>query len=153
MATIGDICPELSSKVTEANLKKGAVFRMILTEQDGITPKDNEKDRLKYFIVVGFTTDGKVVGVVIINKHINKHFYTNELYQEHYPLRVINYKDVFTRNCFADCTSIKPIDRQRILNEAEYRGNLNDEDFPLIYDMIVNSKKITIKDKKEYGII
>jgi hypothetical protein len=143
----------MATKVTEANLKKGAILRMPLTEQDGITPKNNETNRLKYFIVVGFTTDGKVVGAVIVNKHINKYYYTHELYQEHYPLRVINYKGIFTRNCFADCTSIKPIEQQRVFNEAEYRGNVNDEDFPLIYDMIVNSKKITHKTKKEYGII
>jgi hypothetical protein len=152
MATIGDIFPELSATFTEANLKKGAVFKMPLSERDGITPKNNEKNRLKYFIIVGFTTGGDVVGIVIINTNINKRIYTEELHREHYPLQKDKYKGVFTRNCFANCTAIKQIARQRILNEAKYMGNINGADFPLIYDMIINSSQISPKNKRKFGI-
>jgi hypothetical protein len=138
--------------ITESNLKIGAVLKMPLAEDDGITPKNEEK-RLKFFIIVGFTATGDIIGVVIVNKNINKYYYTHELYQHHYPLEVTKYRGVFTRNCFANCTEIKPLPRQRVLNEATYIGKIHDDDFELIYELLANSDIITQKNKKEYGII
>jgi hypothetical protein len=138
--------------ITESNLTIGAIFKMPLDEKDGITPKNEEK-RQKFFIIVGFTATGDIVGVVIINKNINKYYYANELYQHHYPFNVAKYNGIFTRNCFANCAEIKPLPRERVLKEANYIGKIHNDDFELIYEHLVNSDTITQKDKKEYGMI
>ena len=134
-------------------LKLGAIFKMPMDERHGITPKDGQDDRAKFFIIVGFTDDGNIIGAIIINKGINRHDFTPELYMEHYPLQKSNYSDIFTKNSFACCTNIKEIKRDEVLIYASYKGCLINSDFDLIMEHLKDSGVITLKEKKKYGII
>jgi hypothetical protein len=139
-------------KINDSNLIKGSIFKMPLSEEEGITPKDGQAYRNKYFVVVGFTSDGNVAGVIIINSNINKYNYAKGVYTAHYPLKSSEYKDIFSKNCFANCTAIKPVLREKICEYATYAGKLKERDFELVYEHIVNSEIISIKDKKRYNI-
>ena len=146
----------LSALKVEKNkeeLRVGSIFKMSMNERHGITPKDGQYDRDKFFAIVGFTSDGNLIGALIINKGINKYNYTNELYKDHYPLQQAKYKGVFIRNSFVCCTNIKEFRRDEIIKNASYEGLLMEDDCDLIIEHLRESETITIKDKKKYGII
>jgi hypothetical protein len=137
----------------EEQLKIGTIFKMSMDEKHGITPKHGQKSRDKFFIVIGFTDDGNIIGVVIINKEINEHDYTPELYVGHYELRLSNYKGVLERNSFACCNRIKELNRGEVASNASFEGCLIEDDYNLIMEHLKESKIITPKTKKKFGLI
>lgn len=53
-------------------VKVGDVYEMTMTEANGIKPKGGDSSRDKYFIVLGFDSNGTAYGDVIINSRINR---------------------------------------------------------------------------------
>lgn len=63
---------EISSKqlgiLAESTIAKGSVYRLKLTEAEGVKPKNTGDDaRNKFFIVMGTAEDGTIIGFVFIS--------------------------------------------------------------------------------------
>lgn len=71
MIKLGKILADIGNKLTQDNIKIGNVYLLNLNENNGITPKDGDSTRNKFFIVLGFDNDGNVIGGLVINSKIN----------------------------------------------------------------------------------
>ena len=50
------------------------IYRLCLTKEEGIIPKNKgDEGRKKFFVVVGKDQEGNAIGFVLINSEINKH--------------------------------------------------------------------------------
>lgn len=59
-------------RIAARTVKVGDVYEITMTEVNGIKPKPGDISRDKYFVVLGFDSEGVAYGGVIINSRINK---------------------------------------------------------------------------------
>lgn len=135
-----------------STIKCGDIVRMELTQKEGITPKNTgDKARNKYFIVLGKTTDGKIIGFVVINTNINNNL-SDILQQLHYPLSSDRYP-FLEKTRYAYCGEVKQIcftdfsDRQ-----CSIFGKIEDEDLKLIKEALLSSPIAEEKMLKKFGL-
>ena len=67
-----EIPENLLHNIVRQSVNVGDVYLVELNQSDGITPKDGDETRHKYFIVLGFDNEGNAYGGVIINSRINQ---------------------------------------------------------------------------------
>lgn len=151
MPSIGDLLSEKSKK-TLAEIKIGYVYRMRLTREDGITPKNGDNSRDKYFIVLGVDETNNIVGHVLINTNINDNLST-ELKNLQYPISHNRYSFLEGKTRYVNCSDLKKLKRSRFveLYNGEY-GSINSEDLDLIIGALKESPTISKKDLKRFGI-
>ena len=71
MTELGDLLGNIADKLAQDNLNIGDVHLLNLDQNNGITPKAGDNTRNKFFIILGFDTDGNVIGGLVINSNIN----------------------------------------------------------------------------------
>lgn len=137
------------------NVDIGSIYKMNLDQQDDVTPKDGMNFRPKYFIIIGNADSGYYVAYVLINKSINeKHLCSKELLDCQFPLRVKDYPHILKIDpSYANLARIREMERERLLKDATYQGKLIKQDLDMIINALVNSKVITPKERKRYGLI
>ena len=121
MIKLGKILTDIGNKLTQDNIKIGNVYLLNLNESNGITPKDGDPTRNKFFIVLGFDNDGNVIGGLVINSKIN-----NKL-----PSTITDYQLPITveqcpflnHNSFINCSKIIIANRTKITMQS-YRGEI-----------------------------
>lgn len=143
------------SKLLIPNVNKGDVFKMRLTPQEGITPKHREdKDRDKYFIVLGKTDNGSLIGFVVINTLINVNI-DERLQNLHYPINVSKYP-FLGKNRFVCCSELKEITADNFVKRYEGNGRfgiLQNDDMELIIGALKESPLVTPKQLKKFGLL
>ena len=73
MTTLGELLSDNSKQNLLSTIQRGDVIRMEMTPKEGVKPKnEGDESRNKYFIVLGKTDDGKLIGFVLINTNINQ---------------------------------------------------------------------------------
>ena len=117
---------------------------MRLTRKHMITPKGEDEYRDKFVIILGKDKDC-YFGVLIINTKLG---YPES---EHYPIKGENYK-FLSYTSYVNCSQIKHIDAKTMLS-GDKKDTVNNTDLELIRECVKNSKLITPKDKKRYGLI
>ena len=71
MTSIGDLLGDQADKLAQDNINVGDIHYLKLDKTNGITPKNGDKSRDKFFIVLGFDSEGNILGGVVINSNIN----------------------------------------------------------------------------------
>ena len=71
MIKLGNLLGDIGDKLTQDSVKIGNVYLLNLDAVNGITPKDGDVSRNKFFIVIGFDNKGNVIGGLVINSKIN----------------------------------------------------------------------------------
>lgn len=67
MVSLKDLLSKESKENLLQSIERGDVIRMKLTTAEGITPKNpGDTDRNKYFVVLGKTPDGCLIGFVVM---------------------------------------------------------------------------------------
>ncbi|MDR2449838.1 MAG: hypothetical protein LBD52_07765 [Prevotellaceae bacterium] len=120
-----------------------------MDETDGITPKPGNDSRNKYFIVLGFDTDGNVYGGVIFNSHINQNLAQN-IKDYHMPVEHTKYS-FLTHKCFVDCSRLKTAKPDKIM-VGQYLGDINEEDLTLIKETVKSSPRETKAHLALFGL-
>ncbi len=107
----------------------------------------------KYFIVLGKTSDGKLIGFVVINSQINKNL-SEPLQRLHYPLFASKYT-FLQKNRFADCGELKEITLDNFTDRYKCRsfGKIDEDDLQLITEAVKTSPKETKKHLRKFGLI
>ena len=106
------LSPACLNSLMSSQIKRGNVFRMHLDKDEGVKGKNaGDNGRNKYFVVLGITDDGNIIGFVLINSHVNKNL-PAELKDLHYPISASSYP-FLSNNSFIDCSSIKEIERMK----------------------------------------
>ena len=127
---------------------------MKLTPQEGVTPKHKEDtDRDKYFIVIGKTNDGSLIGFVLINTSINSGL-KQELQDLHYPISVSEYP-FLGKNRFICCSELKEITEKNFIERYDTNGRfgtLKKDDMKFVIGALKTSPLVTPKQLKKFGL-
>lgn len=137
------------SRLASNTVKVGDVYEITMTEANGIRPKANDLSRDKYFIVLGFDSNGLVYGGVIINSQINKNLPAH-LKMYHMPIKQSKYP--FLRyDSFVDCVRLKVAFPQKF-NEWNYLGEIDAYDIELIIGTIKESSVESEEHRAQFGL-
>ncbi len=70
MTNIGDLLGDKADKLSQDIINIGDVHLLNLGQHNGITPKNGDATRHKFFIVLGFDSEGNVIGGLVTLKSI-----------------------------------------------------------------------------------
>lgn len=129
----------------------GDVFRIKMTEENGITPKNGNDSRHKFFIILGCTSDGIIYGGVVINKEINLNLppAKQQLLME---IRRDRYTFLSYEKSFVDCATLKEVNVSTLMT-WEFLGHAPDEDLPLIIGTLRESRFERKEKLRMYGLL
>lgn len=156
MDSIGDmLSKEHKEALINSVVKRGSVFRMKLTRDEGVIPKnEGDTDRNKYFIILGFDDSGSAIGFVLINTKIHRDL-SMDLQRLQYPIYPQKYS-FLKKIRYVDCSEIKSIQRDKfnsLFSAEKDFGLIDDQDMELIIECVKNSPVVTPKILKRFGII
>lgn len=128
----------------------GDVFLVEMDRSDGITPKDGDETRKKFFVVLGFDDEGNAYGGVIINSRINQQM--NQVVKDyHMPIKCAKYA-FLKYDSFVDCLQLKTAPLAK-LTSGNYKGKIDAEDTELIIGTLKSSPIEKAARLKKFGII
>lgn len=153
MATIADLLSPSSKENLMSTIKRGDVVRMRLTEEEGITPKnEGDSSRNKYFIVLGKTADGQIIGFVVINTNINVNL-SEVLKRLHYPLTAEKYP-YLEKTRYVYCGALKQISLSNFSNRhCSIFGTIDEGDLQLITNALASSPIESKKKLRKFGLL
>ncbi len=137
------------SRLASHTVKVGDVYEITMTEANGIKPKTGDNSRDKYFIVLGFDSNGIAYGGVIINSRINRNLPAH-LKMYHMPIKQSKYP--FLRyDSFIDCVQLKVAYPQKF-NEWNYLGEIDEYDVALIIGTVKESPVESEERLSQFGL-
>lgn len=149
MTNIGDLLGEVADELTQENISVGDVHLIALDKGNGITPKNGDLSRNKFFVVLGFDDDGNVMGGVVINSKINYNL-PSTVTDYQLPIKAGKYP-FLAHDSFVNCSDIKVAKRSKF-NKSTYRGKIAEAE---MIDLIVetvkespNTNKMLLKEFK-----
>lgn len=156
MGTLGDLLGDAQKgKIVGEHLNVGDVYRMPLTEEEGITPKNSGDDsRNKYFVIIGKDDVGNYIGFVVINSAINPKLPAH-IKEYHYPIK--SQKHPFLRkDSFVNCSAIMKIDKAKfstLFTTNSHQGSIDPNDLECIIGAIRTNDNIPPKLLKQFGLL
>lgn len=151
MTNIGDLLGDKADKLSQDIINIGDVHLLNLGQHNGITPKNGDATRHKFFIVLGFDSEGNVIGGLVINSKINYNLppsvtdYQLPVSVEQFPF--------LEHDSFINCSKIIVAKRFKF-NKTTYRGEIPDTRMmELIINTVKESPAINKMQLKEFGII
>ncbi len=150
MIKLGNLLGDIGDKITQDNLKVGNVYLLNLDEINGITPKDGNATRNKFFIVLGFDNKGNVIGGLVINSNIN-HKLPSTITDYQLPITV-GQCPFLKHNSFVNCSKIIVANKTKFTKES-YRGEISDPELMgLIINTVKESPTISRQQLNTFGI-
>lgn len=145
----------LRGDLVQSSIRRGDVYRMKLTKDEGITPKNKgDKDRNKYFVIIGKDAAGNAIGFVVINSEINAKIPTI-LKPYEYLISAQQYDFLEGEDRYVHCSELKEIKKERfadLFDIDKNKGTIGDEDLKHIIDLLKRSPKVTPKQLKRFDI-
>lgn len=150
MIKLGNLLGDIGDKITQDSLKVGNVYLLNLDEINGITPKDGNATRNKFFIVLGFDNKGNVIGGLVINSNIN-HKLPSTITDYQLPITV-GQCPFLKHNSFVNCSKIIVANKTKFTKES-YRGEISDPELMgLIINTVKESPTISRQQLNTFGI-
>jgi hypothetical protein len=147
--------PHLSDAFSEEYKKRYAAENFIITAVlRCYCPKANKEKRMIY---VGTKYDKEYVALVHINTDINENFAPTEYLKSlHLPFDCAG-RDYLTHDCFVNCSQLIIRRRDEVQNLVEkipsiLIGNVSQDDYTAIRNLIKTAKTIIPAHKKEFGL-
>lgn len=153
MAALGELLSGTSRQSLLSVIQRGDVIRMELTPEEGVKPKnEGDESRNKYFIVLGKTADGQLIGFVLINTNINQNL-SLPLKNLHYPLSAARYP-FLGKTRYVDCAQLKEIALDKFSDRYRCQsfGKIDDEDLLHISEAVKSSPLETKKHLRRFGL-
>lgn len=137
-------------------VEEGDVYRLNLSKDEGIIPKNaGDEGRKKYFVVVGKDKEGNAIGFVLINSEINKHL--PECRRKlHYLLKATDYDFLEEQDRYVDCSDFKKISKERfseLFSADKMKGKISKDDLADIRKAICSYENISMKLLKRFGLM
>lgn len=136
-------------RLATKTINVGDVYEITMTEVNGIKPKPGDVSRDKYFVVLGFDSNGVAYGGVIINSQINKNL-PGYIRMYHMPIKQSKYP-FLKYNSFVDCVQLKTAQPYKF-NEWNYLGRIDQFDVDLIIGTIKESPRESAEHLAQFGI-
>lgn len=151
MTILGDILEDVGDKLAQDNIKVGNVYLISLDQQSGITPKNGDLTRDKFFIVLGFDNEGNVIGGLVINSKINYNL-PSSVTDYQLPIKV-EQCPFLKYNSFVNCSKIIVANKAKFTKNT-YRGEISDPEFiDLLINTVKESPTVNTKLLKRFGFI
>lgn len=151
MTILGDILEDVGDKLAQNNIKVGNVYLINLDQQNGITPKNGDLTRDKFFIVLGFDNEGNVIGGLVINSKINYNL-PSSVTDYQLPIKV-EQCPFLKYNSFVNCSKIIVANKAKFTKNT-YRGEISDPEFiDLLINTVKESPTVNTKLLKRFGLI
>lgn len=151
MNSIGELLgKEIVTRIAAEYVKIGSVYKMPMTEANGIIVPEGKTFHPKFFIVLGYDNEGNIYGGVIINSEINRNI-PKKLQDLH---RVILRSDYpfLDYDSYVDCSSIMIADPSTF-SKWKYCGVIEEDFRVMIVETAKNSKVISRSRLRQFGII
>lgn len=150
MTKLSDLLDDNSLKdIAKKTIKVGDVFRINMDQRNGIIPKKGDDSRNKFFIVLGFDSDGNIYGGVIINSNINQHI-PQAVKDWQMPIKCSKYT-FLEYDSFVDCSKLKSASANKF-STWKYLGSIESEDVELIIGTIKESPNETQEHLAMFGL-
>lgn len=150
MTKLFDLLDDNSLKdIAQNTIKIGDVFRIKMNRKNGIIPKQGDDSRNKFFIVLGFDSEGNIYGGVIINSSINQRV-PQAVKDWQMPIRCSKYT-FLEYDSFVDCSKLKCASIEKF-NTWKYLGSIELEDVELIIGAIKESPNETPEHLAMFGL-
>ena len=150
MTTLFEMLNNDSIKAIAKNtVKVGDVYRIKMDERNGIKPKAGDKSRNKYFIVLGFDSEGNAYGGVIINSEINPNI-PQSMKNCHLYIECSKYS-FLDHDSYVDCSKLKIANIEKF-GKWQYLGFFSLEDVQLITTTIQGSPNETKEHLAMFGL-
>lgn len=151
MTILSDILEEVGDKLAQDNIKVGNVYLINLDQQNGITPKNGDLTRDKFFIVLGFDNEGNVIGGLVINSKINYNL-PSSVTDYQLPIKV-EQCPFLKYNSFVNCSKIIVANKAKFTKNT-FRGEISDPEFiDLLINTVKESPTVNTKLLKRFGLI
>lgn len=151
MTILGDILGDVGDKLAQDNIKVGNVYLISLDQQSGITPKNGDLTRDKFFVVLGFDNEGNVIGGLVINSKINYNL-PSSVTDYQLPIKV-EQCPFLKYNSFVNCSKIIVANKAKFTKNT-YRGEISDPEFiDLLINTVKESPTVNTKLLKRFGLI
>lgn len=151
MTILGDILEDVGDKLAQDKIKVGNVYLINLDQQNGITPKNGDLTRDKFFIVLGFDNEGNVIGGLVINSKINYNL-PSSVTDYQLPIKV-EQCPFLKYNSFVNCSKIIVANKAKFTKNT-YRGEISDPEFiDLLINTVKESPTVNTKLLKRFGLI
>ncbi|WP_294590335.1 hypothetical protein [uncultured Phocaeicola sp.] len=135
--------------IAKNTVKVGDVYRIKMDERNGIKPKAGDKSRNKYFIVLGFDSEGNAYGGVIINSEINPNI-PQSMKNCHLHIECSKYS-FLDHDSYVDCSKLKIANIEKF-GKWQYLGFFSLEDVQLITTTIQGSPNETKEHLAMFGL-
>lgn len=131
-------------------LSAGAVHYVAMDEANGLTLKNGDQYRNKYFVILGVDSNGNAFGGVIFNSKVNpKAPLQHRLY--HFPVSRHSY-GFLLHDSFIDCSTLMTV-QVSALSTTTFRGTLSEEHLESVLTSVRECRTIPAFKLKRYGII
>lgn len=150
MTKLFDLLDDDSIKdIAQNTIKVGDVFRIKMNQKNGIIPKKGDESRNKFFIVLGFDSEGNIYGGVIINSNINQHI-PQAIKDWQMPIKCSKYA-FLEHDSFVDCSKLKCASADKF-STWKYLGSVESEDVEIILGTIKESPNETQEHLAMFGL-
>lgn len=150
MTKLSNLIDENSIKdIAKTTIKIGDVFRIKMDKKNGIIPKKGDDSRNKFFIVLGFDSNGNVYGGVIINSNINQRV-PQSIKDWQMPIKCSDYQ-FLEHDSFVDCSRLMCANANKFAT-WNYLGIIKSVDIELIIATIKESPNETAKRLDMFGL-
>ena len=137
--------------VKEEHLSKGHIIYVPLSENEGLVVKDGYDERKKFIAIIGVTSDGTIIGSLLINTDPNE--FTPQLGACQYPLKEKDYPTILDYDSWLDCSQIFRLSKKKLLLRGKHCGKVIDSDWGYIEPFLRKTDVLSNAEKKEFGII
>lgn len=156
MASLKDLLSATQKgDLVQSSIQIGDVYRMKLTTDEGISPKnEGDENRNKYFVVIGKDVDGNAIGFVVINSEINTKT-PAKLRPYEYLISANQYDFLEGKDRYVHCSELKEIKKEKFANLFDItknKGTIDDKDLKNIINLLRRSPKVTPKQLKRFDI-
>ena len=129
----------------------GQIYRIKADESNDITPKAGMLFRPKFFVVMGFDSQGNIYGGVVFDSVINRNFVSHDFEDFFLPIPCSKYS-FLEHDCFIDCRKMKPSTLEKLL-EGEFCGDIAQDDYQNVVKLLKMSPRETYVHLKTFGLI
>ena len=151
MTKFGDLLGETADELVRVCTNVGDVHLLNLNQSNGITPKNGEDSRNKFFIILGYDKDGNIIGGLVINSKINYRLPAS-ITDYQLPISVEQFP-FLEHNSFVNCSKIIVASKANF-GISTYRGTISDEEtLRLIIETVKESPTVNRRLLKDFGII
>ena len=156
MVNLKDLLSENSMEnLTASQAVEGSVFRMHLGEEEGVKGKNPGDDgRNKYFVVLGYDTEGNAIGFVLVDSVINPNL-PKKRQDAHYKILAKDNAFLGGVDRYVDCSDFKVITKKRfaeLFGKEKAKGNVDTASLTAIREMTSNYEDASPKMLKRFGL-